>query len=192
MATDRSTRAVAEGDRERPAADRLHIGAGEEDPDGAVTLDAVDYGHIDYVHDLREPWPFVDATFNTIVANHVVEHIAKPLPVFREAARCLRNNGHFIVRVPAGVDALADPTHADVWTWRTPEAFSTRAEPWQPGAAADLPLELMHRNLELWSHWGGARLSSLAQWLADRNPLAAQTLPACSGELTATFRRVER
>lgn len=191
MATDASTRDVANGDRARPTEDRLHIGAGEENPEDAVTLDIVDHGHIDYVHDLRQPWPFTTDCFDVVVGNHVVEHIERPLPVFEEACRVLRPGGYLTIRVPLGVDALADPTHRQVWTWRTPEAYTVDANPWQPGQAAGLAFEIESRNIDIWAHWGGRLARRYMQRVADASPAAAATLPGCSGELTVTFRRLK-
>lgn len=186
------TRLTGGRDRTTPEANRLHIGAGDENPADAVTIDKVDWGHTDYVHDIRERWPFADGVFTEIVANHVLEHLGDPVPVFREAARTLQDGGRFIVRVPVGVDAIADPTHESRWTWRSPEFYSTAAEPWQPGAVAGLPFTVADRELSMWTHWGGTLSAAVIDWYADQDPVVAQDIPGCSGELTAVFRRVER
>jgi malonyl-CoA O-methyltransferase len=47
--------------------------------------------------DITQPWPYANQTFDLIVTNLVLEHIADLAFVFAEAQRCLQPNGHFFV-----------------------------------------------------------------------------------------------
>jgi SAM-dependent methyltransferase len=44
--------------------------------------------------------PFEDETFDAVIANQVIEHIAAPLPVFREINRVLKRGGVFVALFP--------------------------------------------------------------------------------------------
>lgn len=55
---------------------------------------------LDLAHDLNEPFPLADATFDTIIATDVIEHLREPEVFFREAARLLRPGGHLIIGAP--------------------------------------------------------------------------------------------
>ena len=44
--------------------------------------------------------PFRDDTFGTVCSEHFFEHLPKPLEVFLEATRVLRNEGHFVFAAP--------------------------------------------------------------------------------------------
>jgi len=50
--------------------------------------------------DLNEPFPFVDASFDTTMAIEILEHLENPRRFLRELARVLRPNGVAIVSTP--------------------------------------------------------------------------------------------
>lgn len=53
--------------------------------------------HVTFVqHDVRTSWPLADGTADVIVANLVLEHVEHLAPVYREAARVLRNGGELL------------------------------------------------------------------------------------------------
>jgi SAM-dependent methyltransferase len=56
--------------------------------------------------DLCSPLPFVDAQFDHVVMLAVLEHLADPEPVFREAHRVLATQGTLILTWPS---AMVDP-----------------------------------------------------------------------------------
>jgi SAM-dependent methyltransferase len=60
----------------------------------------VNHAGVDIVHDLREPLPFVDGGFDTLVLSDVLEHIANPDLLWREMARVIRPGGHLLLNVP--------------------------------------------------------------------------------------------
>ena len=47
--------------------------------------------------DITRPWEFVDASFDLIVCDLVLEHLQDLSHVFSEAARTLRSGGHFFI-----------------------------------------------------------------------------------------------
>jgi ubiquinone/menaquinone biosynthesis C-methylase UbiE len=54
--------------------------------------------HVGFVrHDITEPWPFEANTFDLVVGNLVLEHIADLHHVFAEAYRVLRLNGELYI-----------------------------------------------------------------------------------------------
>ena len=73
------------------------------------------------VHDLREPLPFADETFDLVVSGLVLEHVSELAPFFREARRVLKRDGRCVVSEmhPAmflrGSQArFADPTSGEI------------------------------------------------------------------------------
>lgn len=56
--------------------------------------------HVDLFADLNEPLEGLDASFDTVVASDVIEHLHTPLALFDSAARMLRPGGALIVGVP--------------------------------------------------------------------------------------------
>ncbi len=53
------------------------------------------------VHDLQQPWPLEDGSFDAAVMLDVIEHVEDPVEVLRHAARVLTKDGVIIVTVPA-------------------------------------------------------------------------------------------
>jgi SAM-dependent methyltransferase len=56
--------------------------------------------HLDVEHDLNEPLPFGEASFDTIVLSDVLEHIARPELLWAEMARILAPGGEILMNVP--------------------------------------------------------------------------------------------
>jgi SAM-dependent methyltransferase len=69
-----------------------------------VTLDWIRSPHesqfIDVFHDLNEPLPFVESTFDCVVLSDVLEHVKEPSRLCREIARALAGGGYLIGNVP--------------------------------------------------------------------------------------------
>ncbi len=78
-------------------------------------LDLRDFPGIDVVADLESRWPFPEASFDEVVALHVVEHLRDLVHFMDEAWRVLRPGGALYLETPeAGGDldlTHADPTH---------------------------------------------------------------------------------
>jgi len=57
-------------------------------------------GIIAQLHDIEEPIPFKDATFDVVVCSEVLEHLFFPEEVIKECYRVLKKSGLFIVTIP--------------------------------------------------------------------------------------------
>ena len=78
---------------------------------------SVDLQDADVVTDLNETWPWEDNSVGVIIANDILEHLAKPLHAMKEAYRVLKDGGLFLIQVPStdGRGAFQDPTHVSFW-----------------------------------------------------------------------------
>ena len=56
--------------------------------------------HVDVAHDLSQPLPFADASFDTIVLSDVLEHLQHPVRLWQEMFRVLAKGGKVILNVP--------------------------------------------------------------------------------------------
>lgn len=69
-----------------------------------VTLDWANSPHasqcVDVLHDLNQPLPFAEFTFDCIVLSDVLEHVVEPWRLCREMARTLAAGGCLIGNVP--------------------------------------------------------------------------------------------
>jgi len=178
-------------------ADILHLGCGEDYHQDAWNVDAVPDVNPDEVYNLEElPWPWPDNEFAVIRAYHLFEHLSDIEAALREAHRILTPGGRLKVKVPIGIDAIADPDHewggGNPWTWRTP-LFYTGERHWD----TDVGMDVRHRDVRLWSH-SPSRLTQAA----DRFMIDAKMfrhgpgewcfgLPNTSGEFTVVFRNGE-
>jgi len=100
----------------------LVIGAGKQRIAGAVHHDIVPLPGIDVVHNLEvTPWPWLDASFDYVLASHVMEHVHKVFEAMDEIWRILAIGGVVEVRVPhyKSENAFTDPTHVHFFTPKT-------------------------------------------------------------------------
>ena len=64
------------------------------------------------VHPMQpDKLPFGDCTFDGLVLDNVLEHIARPEPLLAEIHRVLNVTGHFVVGVPGARGFASDPDH---------------------------------------------------------------------------------
>lgn len=56
--------------------------------------------YLDFEYDLNQPFPFLDAQFDTIIISEVLEHIANPELIWSEMTRILKPYGKIILSVP--------------------------------------------------------------------------------------------
>lgn len=76
--------------------------------------------------------PYGDATFDLVFSDNVLEHLAEPLPVFREIARVLKPGGSFWFKTPNKWHYV--PTIARL----TPHGFHAYVNRWRGRVAADV------------------------------------------------------
>jgi SAM-dependent methyltransferase len=96
------------------AGDVLDVGCGSNKRPGAVGLDISADTDADIVHDLDVfPYPIEDGSFDHVILQDVIEHVAEPMRVAAEMHRILRPGGRLQLRTPHFSSALAysDPTH---------------------------------------------------------------------------------
>lgn len=171
--------------------DVLHLGCGEDYRDGEHNVDAVASVDPDEVHDLDEhPWPWPDGSFTLIRAYHVLEHLEYVETALRECARVLVPGGRLETRWPVGLDAIADPDHEHVWTWRTPE-FYCGARHWD----TDVGLEVVERDVELWPAGSNNWMAAAEKFYWQMRMRKEGPGPWCfnqsgsSGEFTVVFEK---
>ena len=73
-----------------------------------VTMDIEKFPGIDVVGDALNP-PFPDASFDTVVSMHVLEHVREPWTMIEQVARVLRPGGTAIILAPFMYPYHADP-----------------------------------------------------------------------------------
>jgi SAM-dependent methyltransferase len=92
----------------------LDIGCGYGKTPGAIGMDSLRASDADVIADLAQRWPFADASFDKVVASHVLEHVPEVVHVMQEAYRVLRPNGRFLIKGPHFSSpnlVWSDPTH---------------------------------------------------------------------------------
>jgi len=105
----------------------LNVGCGEHIiPDTPETqwvhLDKFKREGVTVIHDLNDPLPFGDNSFDLVLASHILEHVEKYEQVVRELHRVLKPGGILVVKVPEFPcrAAVADPDHKRYFV---PESF---------------------------------------------------------------------
>lgn len=143
----------------------LDVGCGSKKKPGAVGIDISDETDADIVHDLDVfPYPVDDASFDHVVMQDVLEHVAEPMRVAAELHRILRPGGTLALRTPHFSSALAygDPTHRHYYSTTAIRYLA------DPGFAhySRARYEIVHVTLDMWLPF---RLTGLAA-LANRLP----------------------
>lgn len=107
-------------------ATKIHLGCGTDYKEGWVNVDRSKNVKADIYHDLDEiPYPLVDNSAQTILMNHVLEHLENIPEVMEELYRILQPDGTLVITVPYYNSMLAfnDPTHKHFFTLMTMEYF---------------------------------------------------------------------
>lgn len=97
--------------------DKLHLGCGKTILPDWLNVDCVDSPGVDLVFDLdtcsTNPFPLPDNSIEVILASHLLEHIAHPLPLMQELYRIAKPEAKATFYLPYGSsdDAFEDPTH---------------------------------------------------------------------------------
>jgi predicted SAM-dependent methyltransferase len=100
----------------------LNLGAGKDIRRGIdewVNLDKVSLPGIDVVHDIANPLPFPDNSFDFVYCSHILEHLGfdKKVYIFEELWRITKPQGRIEILLPnfSHRNAYFDPTHLSVW-----------------------------------------------------------------------------
>jgi SAM-dependent methyltransferase len=144
----------------------LDIGCGSAKFAGAIGLDISADTDADVVHDLDVfPYPIEDASFDQILMQDVIEHVAQPIRVFEELHRIARPGARIQLRTPhySSVLAYGDPTHRHYFST---VAIRSLGEP-RFAHYTDVRFREIHVTLDLWLPF---RLTGIAA-LANRYQL---------------------
>jgi SAM-dependent methyltransferase len=127
----------------------LDVGCGSAKHPGAVGLDISADTEADVVHDLDVfPYPFEDSSFDQVLMQDVLEHVAEPIKVIDELARVCRPGARIHLRTPhfSSVLAYSDPTHRHYFS---AEAIRTLAQP-RFAHYTSVRLRVVHVTIDLW------------------------------------------
>jgi SAM-dependent methyltransferase len=104
---------------------KLNLGSGTDIKDGWINLDKFKLPGVDVVHDLGTlPLPFKDGEFDEILCQDILEHLDYVM-LMKELYRILKTGGRLKIRVPhfTSVSSFVDPTHKNMFSFRTFEYF---------------------------------------------------------------------
>ena len=94
---------------------KLNLGCGRKYDENAVNVDIPSSDVVaDVWHDLNlRPWPFEDDTFESVVAEDVIEHLRDVIPTMEEIHRVCRSGAVVRITLPhfSAANAYTDPTH---------------------------------------------------------------------------------
>lgn len=105
----------------------LNLGSGRDIIEGAINLDLAPLEGVDVVWDINNvPWPFESNTFETIICNHILEHVEDLVKTMEEIHRVGKPNSLVKIRVPYFVNPVYyhDPTHKLKFNYDTFSYFS--------------------------------------------------------------------
>jgi SAM-dependent methyltransferase len=127
----------------------LDVGCGSSKYPGAVGLDISADTDADVVHNLDErPFPFDDDSFDQILMQDVIEHVAEPVKLMEELHRISRPGARIQLRTPhfSSVLAYGDPTHKHYFSRIAIESLA------QPRFAhyTAVRFRVVHITLDLW------------------------------------------
>lgn len=104
---------------------KLNIGCGKFKKEGYVNVDSFKAFNPDVLCDLEKfPYPFADNTFELIEADHVIEHLEKPLHVIRELHRISKSGGIIHIKVPHFSRGFSHPEHKSGFDVSLPYYFN--------------------------------------------------------------------
>ncbi len=138
----------------------LDIGCGAAKVPGSVGLDISPDTAADIVHDLDVfPYPIEDSSFEQILLQDVIEHVAQPIAVFEELHRIATPGGHIQLRTPhfSSVLAYGDPTHRHYFSTI---AIRSLAEP-RFAHYTEVRFRTIHVTLDMWLPFRAAGLGAV-------------------------------
>jgi SAM-dependent methyltransferase len=143
----------------------LDIGCGSNKWPGAVGLDISADTDADVVHDLDVyPYPLDDDSFDQVVMQDVIEHVAEPIRLMEELHRICRPGARIRLRTPhfSSVLAYGDPTHRHYFSRL---AIESLAEP-RFAHYTDIRFRVVEISLDLWAPFRALGIG----WFANRFP----------------------
>ena len=141
--------------------DVLDVGCGAAKWPGAIGLDVSPDTAADVVHDLDVfPYPIANDSFDQVLMQDVIEHVAQPIQVMEELFRVCRNGARIHIRTPhfSSVLAYSDPTHKHVFSRLGVQSL---AEPRFSHYTA-VRFDVVHVTLDLWRPFRATGLGALA------------------------------
>jgi SAM-dependent methyltransferase len=127
----------------------LDIGCGSAKTPGAVGLDISPDTAADIVHDLDAyPYPIESGSFDQILMQDVIEHVAEPIRLLEELHRIARPGARIQLRTPhfSSVLAYSDATHRHYFSML---AIRALAEP-RFSHYTDVRFRIVHVTVDLW------------------------------------------
>jgi len=120
---------------------RLNLGSGARkfpfEPDHWINSDIISWAGVDVVHDINDPWPWEDNTFDQVVADNVLEHGRDKVHLISELWRVCKPNAAARIYVPVHTWAhfYDDPSHRSCWSAGSLQSCDvdhphSRALPW--------------------------------------------------------------
>ena len=143
------------------AGDVLDVGCGSAKYPNAVGLDISPDTDADIVHDLDEfPYPIADGSFDQVLMQDVLEHVAEPIRVLEELHRISRPGARIHIRTPhySSVLAYGDPTHRHYFSTI---AIRSLAEP-RFEHYTDVRFQIVHVTLDPWLPFRVVGIGALA------------------------------
>lgn len=144
----------------------LDVGCGSAKTPGAVGLDISPDTHADIVHDLDAfPYPIEDDSFDQILLQDVIEHVAEPVRLFEELHRVARSGARIQMRTPhfSSVLAYGDPTHRHYFSTI---AIRSLAEP-RFAHYTDVRFRVVHVTLDMWLPYRASGLAAIFNCFQD-------------------------
>ena len=92
----------------------LDVGCSRNKIQGAIGIDIDPTSHADILHDLNQyPYPIEENSFDTIYAQHIIEHVNDPIRFTQELYRILKPGGTAIFETPhfSSRVAYSEPQH---------------------------------------------------------------------------------
>lgn len=103
----------------------------------------------------KDKLPFVDANFDSVILDNVLEHIAHPNDLLQEIGRVLRPMGTLVVGVPGLKGFEADPDHKVYYDEKSLKAtIQSYGFRWQRTLSAPVPLSFLSRRLNSFCLYG--------------------------------------
>lgn len=114
----------------------LDVGCGMNKMEGAIGIDINPNTQADVVHDLNKfPYPFPDSEFDSIICNHIIEHIDDVVPFMEELYRIGKPDCVVEIITPHFTNPCSyrDPTHKRHLSFFSFDYFLRQERAFRPG-----------------------------------------------------------